>query len=76
MLTDILLGATLAAILITASLLYAALNDIQIALRRIELVQYVIADELELDTFDSLSAGLELQDEAQTVAPTRQSTRV
>lgn len=54
MLTDILLGATLAAILIAFSVVYAALNDIQIALRRIELVQYVIADELDITEPDNV----------------------
>lgn len=65
MLTDILLGATLATILITASVLYAALNDIQLALTRIERRQLAICDELDVDLY-----------EAQTVASPRQSTRV
>lgn len=54
MITDILLGATLAAILVTASVLYAALNDIQLALTRIELVQHAIADELDLELQDDI----------------------
>lgn len=54
MLTDILLGATLAAILIAFSLLYATLNDIQLALTRIELVQHAIADELDLELQDDI----------------------
>lgn len=44
MMTDILLGATLAVILIAASLLYSALDDIRLYLERIDEAQRMIAD--------------------------------
>lgn len=55
MMTDILLGATLATILITATVLYAALNDIQIALERIERRQDdIYVDPDVYDSYDDM----------------------